>query len=663
MTLIKIKKSWYSDPLAFALNIALVYVVYALLRLIFLAENWEALRDGVGAVPLKNLIDGSLLFDSSAICYTNALYALMMLVPLALKESRRWQSMAKWTFVAVNSVAVVINMADSVYYQFTARRTTMSVFREFANDGNIGGIVGVELLNHWYLVLAAAALIAMLVMLYVTPTGDYRPEGRRGKALFYGVQVVSLLAAGVLFAGGCRGGLAHSVRPITLSNAGKYVRRPQDAALVLNTPFSLIRSVNKNVYKDPEFFTREELGRIFTPLHQAPDSVAPRRRNVVVLIVESLGREYVGELNGSLDGGEYKGYTPCIDSIARLSLTFDHTYANGRKSIDAMPSVLSSIPMFIEPFVLTPASLNSLSGIAGELGREGYSTAFFHGAHNGSMGFEAFANSTGFDRYFGRTEYNADSRFGGDRDFDGMWAVWDEEFLQFFALTLSDMKQPFMASVFTATSHHPFRVPERYAGRFLDVPGDDNPALKCVKYTDYSIGRFFETASKQPWFDNTLFVITADHTGLSSRSEYQTALGIYEVPLIIYDPRGEFPTGRRGGVSQQIDIMPTLLGYLGTRGSYVAYGNDLLRTDAADTWAVNYNSGVYQYVKPGFMLRMDQNGRVLGLYRTDSPDALEEDVSGQYSRQAHRMERELKAIVQDYMERMLENRLTAGSKK
>jgi phosphoglycerol transferase MdoB-like AlkP superfamily enzyme len=257
------------------------------------------------------------------------------------------------------------------------------------------------------------------------------------------------------------------------------------------------------------------------------------------LILESFGREYIGAYNTQLDGGHYQGYTPFVDSLIDRSVTYEFTFGNGRKSVDGMPSILSSIPRFIEPFFLTPASLNDVSGLAEELGKLGYYSAFFHGAENGSMGFEAFAHATGYTDYFGRTEYNQDARFKGDEDFDGMWAIWDEEFLQFYALKMSEMQQPFFTTVFTASSHHPYVVPERYRDIYKDEPGDDNIMHKCIRYTDHSLQLFFETASQQPWYENTLFVLTADHTNLSSRQEYQTEMGLVSVPLIVFDPSGQ----------------------------------------------------------------------------------------------------------------------------
>ena len=250
------------------------------------------------------------------------------------------------------------------------------------------------------------------------------------------------------------------------------------------------------------------------------------KKNVVVLIVESFGREYIGALNKDLEGGKYKGYTPYVDALIGKSTTFRYSFCNGRKSIDGMPSILSSIPMFVEPFILTPSSMNDYTGLAGILGQEGYETAFFHGAQNGSMGFQAFAQKTGFQHYFGRTEYEAAK---GTDDFDGTWAIWDEPFLQYYAEEMGKMKQPFMTAVFTASSHHPFVIPEQYKQQY---PEGKLEIQKCIRYTDMAIGKFFETASKQPWFQNTIFVLTSDHTNMSDHAYYQTDLGGFCSPTL-----------------------------------------------------------------------------------------------------------------------------------
>ena len=620
----KLLSKSYAPIIAVVWNILQVYAVYMIARLVYYIENHSYFS------AHWDIIRGGLLFDTSAIVYTNALWLVLMLLPW------RMDKLCKWLYIVVNGLALAINLADAVYFQYTMRRTTTTVFSEFSNEGNLGSIIGTEFISHWYLVLIFIAIMYLVWRFYATPRGHHK------------VCTAALLVAAPLCIAGMRGGFTTAVRPITVSNANQYAHRPTDAALVLNTPFSLIRTIGKSVFVVPNYYESEvELEAIYTPLHNSAKHINATKKNVVILIVESFGREYIGALNHDLEGGKYKGYTPCVDSLIAHSTTFRYSYCNGRKSIDGMPSILSSIPMFVEPFFLTPASMNDYTGLAGILTDEGYQTAFFHGAQNGSMGFQAFAQKTGFQRYYGRTEYETAR---GTADFDGTWAIWDEPFLQYYADEMSHMKQPFMTALFTASSHHPFAIPEKYKQQF---PEEHLPIQKCIRYTDMAIGRFFETASKQPWFKNTIFVLTSDHTNQSDHAEYQSDLGGFCSPIIIYDPSQ--PEGRiEEKVAQQIDILPTVLGMLGYQKPYLGFGIDVLNTPASDTWAVNYLNGIYQYVRYGYVLQFDGT-KTKAVYSL-SDRLMQLDLKGRVAQQPQ-MERELKAIIQQYMMRMTQNRL------
>ena len=644
------------SPLAMVCNLMLCFVVYWLCRIIYIAENAAAFATLWSDNSLADIMAGAYAFDASAICYTNAPYALLMLIPLHVKESHVWQDAAKWLFVVTNSVAVVVNLADAAYFPYTGRRTTVSVFSEFAAEGNIGSIFATEMLRHWYLVVAGIALIAILCTGYRRGGSRQQPRRQAGHATaaYYIVQVVALAAYLPYCISSMRGGLSHAVRPITISNATQYVARPAHAAAVLNTPFALLRTLGKHAFTPPPFFaSTAEAERYYSPLHTPDADTQPRPFNVVVLIVESFGAEYIGALNPTLDGGRYAGYTPFTDELIARSATFATSLANGRKSIDGMPSILSSIPMCVEPFFLTPSSMNDVGGLAAELSRRGYATAFFHGAENGSMGFQAFARKTGYGSYYGRTEYNADPATAGDADFDGMWAIWDEPFLQYFCRTMGTMQEPFLTTVFTASSHHPFRIPEEYRDTF---PDGALPIHRCIRYTDHALRRFFQTASRQPWYGHTLFVLTADHTNLSDHDVYQTDLGRFRVPILFFDPSATLLTpGCRDGIAQQIDIMPSVLGLLGHKEPYVAFGKDLFATPADSTWAVSYTGGIYQYVAGGRLLQMDgTTGQARALYSL-SDSLLRHNLMAEQPDTL--MEQRLRSIVYQYMSRMSANEL------
>lgn len=648
--------------LTLLVNLLLAYAVYFIARIAFLLENYHLYADSMTTAHLLELLRGGIVFDTSAILYTNMLWMLMVLIPVCRKENPVYQSVCKWLFITINTLALVISLCDAVYFQYTMRRTTTTVFNEFSNENNLSSIFAEEALRHWYFFLLAGIVVWGLIKLYYQPRLHYKQLKWKPYTI---VTLLSMLAFIPFCIAGMRGGWTRQTRPITISNANNYCNHPSEAGIVLNTPFSLLRTIGKNHFEVPNYFDSEaELEQIYTPLHTPRSSTSeaaePRssllappssQKNIVVFIIESFAREYIGALNTHLENGHYKGYTPFTDSLITHSLTYSHSYSNGRKSIDGMPSILSGIPMFVEPYFLSPYSNNTVSGIADCLNGKGYETAFFHGAERGSMGFMAFARATKFKQYYGREDFVADKRINDEGAYDGWWGISDEPFLQYMNLKLTDMKQPFMAAVFTLSSHHPFRVPDPYKDVFKE---EELPIHKVIRYTDHALKKFFESASKEPWFQNTIFVITSDHTNLSNHDEYMTDLGGFCAPVIFYDPTGEMGIGLHDAIAQQIDIMPTILNYLGYDQPYLAFGIDLLNTPAEDTWAVNYLNGIYQYVKYGYVLQFD-GIKTKAVYRLDDR-LMQHNLVGKVKEQAQ-MELELKAIIQQYMMRMTQNRL------
>ncbi len=644
-------------------NLLMIYVVYTIARIVFLLENWSLFSESLTTGHLLEMFRGGVMFDTSAILYTNALWVVMVLFPLRQKERPSYHRLCRWVFVFINVLTLTINLVDTVYFPYSLRRTTITIFQEFENESNLGGIFLNEALSHWYLFLLVAVIGYGLWRLYRVPSLD----AQRFNWLAYGAtMLLSLVAYAPFSVAGMRGGWTRDIRPITVSNANNYCDRPTETGLVLNTPFALLRTIGTNVFTVPDYFdSEEELTAAFDPIHQPQPTHPFVKKNVVVIIIESFGREYIGTYNKHIPG--YEGYTPFTDSLlANGALTYTHSYCNGRKSIDGMPSILSSIPMFIEPFFLSPYSVNTVSGLADCLNGKGYETAFFHGAERGSMGFMAFARATKFKDYYGREDYGDDPRTNGDDDFDGWWGISDEPFMQYFCQKMSDMQQPFMTALFTLSSHHPFRVPDAYKDVFPEE-NPDMPIYKVIRYTDMALKHFFERAKEQPWYENTIFAITSDHTNQTYFEEYRTDLGGFCSPVIFYDPSGEMGSGMVDAIAQQTDIMPTILEHLGYDQPYLTFGLDLLRTPAEETWAVNYLNGTYQYVKHGHVMQFDGT-KTTAVYSLDDrlmkhnllqePPAPADSSHFDLQVTLPQMERELKGIIQQYMVRMTENRLT-----
>lgn len=631
-------------------NVLLSYFTLLLCQIIFIIVNRKMYSGTFDNNEWWMLLKGNLAFATPAVCYMNALYTLLILFPLHCKEGKAMQSIAKWAFILPNTAGVIANLCDCIYVRYTGRRTTWDIFNEFSNDGNIGKVIGIEIMDNLWLLVAGMVLIYALYKLYTPAT---KKSKERPLIKYYTTHTALLLVIAPLMIIGIRGGAGKSVRPITLSNANAYVSTPGEAALVINTPFSIIRTAGRKPFATKDYFTDEEADTIYTPVRHYRNANA-NRKNIVVLIVESFGKEYIGAYNHRPDGS----LTPFLDSLIIQSRSYTKSYGNGRKSIDGMPSVLSSIPMFVTPFISSSASLNNISSIAGELAKTGYSSAFFHGAPNGSMGFMAYAKACGFDKYYGKNEYETSPLNKGNDDFDGTWAIWDEPFLRYYAECMNSMTEPFVTAMFTASSHHPFNIPAKYKKTFT-ASGD--PFFKCVQYTDYALQQFFNYAKKQAWYENTLFVITADHTNHSIEERYRTPSGEMEVPVIFFSPQGEAPFEPgidTAMVAQQIDIMPTVLEYVGYDKPFIAFGKSLISTPREDNFAMNYANETYRYYKDNHIILYDGEGdKPLALFNLSNDILMKNNLLNGTDVQED-MIRKLQAIIQQYMSRMTDNRLT-----
>lgn len=636
-------KGWFGPYVALAMRLLILLLVYAILRLGFYGFNIAQFPQ-VSINELMFMMFGGIKFDIVALLYINVLYILLEAIPIPFKYNQAYRKVTKWIFVVTNSIGIALNLVDFAYYPFTLKRTTGTVFGQFANEENIGKLFFDFGMEYWYLILGFALIIWGLIKIYDLVIVE-KPKVFNWK--FYSVQLALLLTVAFLFVGGVRGGWAHSTRPITLSNAGDYVKAPEEMNIVLNTPFSILKTLKAVTLKEERFFSDEELNKIYPVVHLPKDSAEFKKLNVVVLILESFGKEHIGFFNKQLDNGTYKGYTPFLDSLIEQSYTFNRSYANGRKSIDALPSVITGVPSIGEPFVLSIYSGNKTTSLAKLLADKGYETSFFHGAPNGSMGFSAYMQLAGIQHYYGKNEYN------NDADFDGMWGIWDEPFMQFMAKKIDGMKEPFFSSFFSLSSHHPFKVPEKYAGKF---PKGTLPLHEPLGYADYALKRFFEKASKSPWYKNTLFVICADHASMSHFKEYNTMPNSFAIPIVFYYPGGKLK-GQSDKLVQQIDIMPTVLNYLHYDKPYFSFGFDAFSPEK-NNFVVSNIGNIYNFFKGDYFMTYGNN-EVKSVYNLKQDQFLTNDLKGKVPQVQDSLLRSLEAFIQQYNNRMIKNKLVA----
>ena len=639
---------WHNIYVVLFLRLALVLVLFQISRIGFYIANIEAYQD-MTFPRFLYIMFGGLRFDLSAVLYTNSLFPIMQVIPFNFRYTVLYQRIGGFLFLITNSIIIIANTADMAYYPFTLKRTTTAVFQQFSNESNLLKLSFRFLVDFWGATIFGILLILLLIYFFKKIKVGPKPDGRFWVKLSYNILAFVIIIT--LTVVGMRGGYANSSRPIALSNASAYIERPNERAIVLNTPFAIYRTIGKIPMQKMDYFDEDTISSIYTPIYPGDRSSDFKKRNVVLFILESFGREHVGALNRDIDG--YDGFTPFLDSLISVSYTVKKSYANGRKSLSGMPSSIASVPSTVEPFVLSHYSGNAINSFASLLGDEGYQTAFFHGAPNGSMGFDAFAKQAGFQEYLGLDEYD------NDDDFDGYWGIWDHKFFQYYADEMNTMKEPFHTALFSLSSHHPFQLPDGFDGKF---PEGNLPIQRTIGYTDYALKQFFAKASKMPWYENTIFIITADHAAtFSDLPEYLTYEGYFAVPIVIYSPGGDIQGFNDSIVAQQIDIMPTVLNHLNYSEPYIAFGNDLFNDDTAH-FAVNYLSNVYQIFMGDYLLQFDGE-KVISLYDLKEDRFNKNNLKGKGNEMEEKLLIKLKAFIQDYNRRLIDNDLVIKNKE
>ena len=638
-----------NDYTTLILRLALVYVVLLLCRVVFYAMNAGSLG-GITPDEAPSLIWGMLVFDTVSMLYANVVFIFFSLLPFRVREKAGYQRALFWLYTVVNSALVVIlNLADAIYFHYAQKRFTADEFHFTGNDNN-GVLIVKFILQYWYLAPIAVGLIWAMVWIYRKI--PFWKSRIRDPFLYTGLSMIVLVAGAVLIIGGIRGGFTRQVRPITLSNAAQYASY-RKSSLILSNPFCVIRTLGGARIEVPVHYPPEELAAIFTPDHfPAADSLNLGRRNVVIFTLESFSAEHSAFLNPDLypDG---TGYTPFLDSLMGEGYTFMNAFSNGRKSIDALPSILTSIPSYRTPFVLLPQSLGEVRGLPKLLGEEGYATAFFCGSQRNSMGFAAFASLAGIENIFMREAFEETQ---GKDDFDDYWGIWDEPFLQYTARTLGTLDEPFFAGVFTLSSHHPFVIPAQYEGIFRE---GTTRMHRPVQYTDHALRRFFEYARRQAWYENTLFVFSADHVSSEIYADKtKTPTGNNHIILFMYAP-GTPLRGKNDHTAQQLDIMPTVLGLTGYKKPYFAFGRDVFNEPERPAVATNYMNESYQYIADSIVFFSDGRRTLSAYERSDTLQL--RDIAPLEPPPLQTGERMLKAILQQYYQHLSDKRYVVVS--
>lgn len=626
-------------------NVYFVLSVRVLLILAFLSFSRISLYifnselfSGFSALEIIKVYFYGLRFDLSVLFIIASLLIMANALPLGFRRNHIYQKIINVISLIIVSIAIVFNFIDAIYYRFTLKRMTFDIFNYVETNGGFLELAPSFIIDFWYVSLTSIFSIALLVYLFTRIRLNRKIEKTSWR--FYTWSSSLFLLSVIFIIIGIRGGT--QLKPINIVDAGLHAPA-RLTPLVLNTPFTIIKSYGQPGLELKNDFTEDELNEIFNPIHSfSPLENKPKNiQNVVLLILESFSAEHFGYFT------QQKTFTPFLDSLFQHSLVFKGI-ANGKRSIEGIPAILSSLPALSDDsFVNGPYAANQIEGLAATLNKRNYQTAFFHGGKNGTMSFDAYAYASGFQEYYGLNEYP------NKVDFDGHWGIWDEPYLQYFAKELDKFQKPFFATLFTLSSHHPYQVPEKYKAQ---LPEGSLEIQKAIAYTDFALQKFFKEVISKEWYQNTLFIITADHTSEGGSAVYQNAYGQFSIPIAFYAPADTLLKTRSTKLPvQQIDVFPSILQYLGVDDSVLCFGNSVFE-EMEHPFAINHFNRQIQIYDSAYLLQVQENkSKSLYLYLDDS--LLNKNLLG------NNLEQELlklqKAFIQQYNNRMIHNKLKA----
>lgn len=629
----------------------------ALSRVLFFFYNHEAFGH-IPASELSSILKGSFIFDSGSIFYINLLFVFLSLIPFYFRNKHSYQRMLATLFLVTNGAALLLNLADTFFYEYKLARITWGESSYFAEE-NIGRLMLSFLIEYWWgLLIWIGSLWLLWFLGFRKVTVDPKRRLLQSKPLFYISQSVvcaAMCGFGVFAIRGFT--LSAASFPITVSDAALYVK-PKYSSLILSNPFCLIRTFGIEA-APVRYMSDEEAETLFSPQRRPQKTPSPyadtlRHRigenpNIVTIVLESFGVSHIKALSGEF-GADDPSYTPFIDSLIGEGLIFTNAYQSGLRSIDAMPAVWASIPSFKTHFLSLPNSVSLYEGLPALLKKRGYTSEFLHGAVSTSMSFVAFGEMSGIERFVSREDYEAAY---GTNDFDGKWGIWDHKFFPFAVEEINKLPQPFYATLFTLSSHHPFGLPEDIdPARF---PDGRLPIHRTIRYSDWALSEFFRKASHQPWYRNTIFILLADHTSGAVTEKYNSVPYNKQIPILIYTPSGIF-RGTNDRIVSQADIMPTLLHLLGSDAPYFAFGSDMFSAESHAP-VVFYADNAFDMVTDSLLYVLSDDGPV-GVY----------DYKNDYRQQHNLLDetrhaeafRRMEAYVQQYYKALSDRKYTPG---
>ena len=424
------------------------------------------------------------------------------------------------------------------------------------------------------------------------------------------VFVLFVLTAEVIM---IRGGISTS--PLTISSAYYSNNQALNHAAV-NTEWNLFRDYldSRNTVDNPyKYMSKQEAKQVCDSLLNVPDStqqiLTVKRPNIVLIILESFTADIISKL-----GGE-KEVTPFLDSLIDKGLFFSNFYATGFRTDIGFVSLHTGFPSQpLQSILSIPSKAEKLPSVSSALYKNGYATSFYYGGESDFFNFRAFILKKDYQRL-------TDIRDFEKKDINSKWGAHDGVVLQRMIKDLRNEPQPFFSTIMTLSNHEPFELPSE-----SKFPGNDlaNKFRSAAFYTDQSLKEFFTAASKEKWYDSTLFIVVADHGHRLPKNENEIYMPQRShIPMLFFGNalQSSFRGKVLNKVGSQTDLPATLLAQLGIQHNEFYWSKNLMNPFSKEFAFNSYNNG-FVWMGKKQQIGFDSNSKKVNYRRySNGPDS------------------------------------------
>jgi len=525
-----------------------------------------------------------LRFDLSSIAVILFIPILFLIVPINFSNSFIYRRIISSIIYIQFCATTIFLTADFFYFSFVKRHITNEALF-LLNDSKY---LLSEVASHIGLLITYCVLFLIFYFIFIRKTAPTTHHGKRSIPAFI------LITLSMIIIG--RGGI--QMKPIAIIDAYQYGSTSL-GHLTLNGFFTASHySFASNFIERPKIDETFALNIINLPkTHnlQYPleknytTKESGKKKNVVVIIIESLTYKYIDYLN---EGKKY-GVTPNIDNLASDGLVFSNFFANGQRSIEGAQAILTGIPPL--PGIPDIISLSVNYSRLGELAKaNNYRTIFVTSTLKESFSLDLMVYASGIEEYYGREDYNLLLNYPEARE---RTLGWDYETFMLLSDKLSGRSQPFIAFVNASSDHTPFPRMQEPFTKYKHGQESEGGYLNMLHYTDWAIGEFMAKMSKQEHFNDTVFIITADHA--LAHFQADDPYGKFRIPLILYSPK-HIPKGNSERFASQIDIIPSMIDILNLEGKFSNIGKSIFAP--SNNFAITKEGSLLNiFAKEGFL--------------------------------------------------------------